>query len=103
LASELRTPYGIYRLTLAAPPESVSDGAMLTLSVERTDRIAFRCRIAPALLEAGALDDPEAILERLSSWVEREFGQTREAALKAIRTEGKLLEIVFDEERRGPF
>jgi hypothetical protein len=28
---------------------------------------------------------------------------TREAALKSIRSERKLLEIVFDEANRGPF
>ena len=34
---------------------------------------------------------------------DREFEQTREAALKSIRTERKLLEISFDAANRGPF
>ena len=77
---------------------------MLTLSVERADgieKVALRCRIATALI--GADDAPEKLIERIAPWLEREFEQTREAALKSIRTERKLLEISFDATHPGPF
>ena len=38
-------------------------------------------------------DSPEKLIERITPWIEREFEQTREAALKSIRTERKLFEI----------
>ena len=77
---------------------------IFALSLERADgieRVVFRCRVAEALL---VLDEaPDAIPERIASWVEREFEQTREAALKSIRSERKLFEVVFDGEHRGPW
>ena len=76
---------------------------MLTLALERADgieRVVFRCRIEASL--AGAAT-PEVLIERLRPWAEREFEMTREAALKSIRSERKLHEIVFDSANRGPF
>lgn len=76
---------------------------MLTLALERADgieRVVFRCRIEASL--AGAAT-PDALVERLRPWAEREFEMTREAALKSIRSERKLHEIVFDSANRGPF
>ena len=46
---------------------------------------------------------PKNFIDRITPWLEREFEQTREAALKSIRTERKLLEISFDAANRGPF
>jgi hypothetical protein len=40
---------------------------------------------------------------RLAPWFEREFEQTREAALKSLRSERKPLVVRFDREPPGPF
>ena len=97
-------------MVLAAPSAVTADEVTLTLSFERADgleRVGFLCTIARALAEAS--DDPNrgpdagAILARLVPWFEREFEQTREAALKSIRSERKLFEVVFDREHRGPW
>jgi len=45
----------------------------------------------------------DAIVARLAPWIEREFEQVREAALKTIRGERRLNEIIFDTSTRGPF
>jgi len=77
---------------------------VLTLSLERADgieKVAVKFRIANALI--GGDYSPEKLIERITPWLEREFEQTREAALKSIRTERKLLEISFDAANRGPF
>ena len=77
---------------------------MLTISLDRADgieKVALRCRIANALPSSS--DSPEKLIERITPWLEREFEQTREAALKSIRTERKLLEISFDQSNPGPF
>ena len=42
-------------------------------------------------------------VERLGSWIEREFEQVREQALKTIRSEKRLMELSFDSANRGPF
>jgi len=65
--------------------------------------VALRCRIATALIGAADSDSPEKLIERIAPWLEREFEQTREAALKSIRTERRLLEISFDAAHPGPF
>jgi len=100
----LNTGRGIYALVNARPIERTADAVVLTLSLERADgieKVALRCRIATSLL--GAADSPEKLIERIAPWLEREFEQTREAALKSIRTEHKLLEISFDTANPGPF
>ena len=77
---------------------------ILTLSLDRADgieKVALTFRIATALI--GDADSPEKLIERIAPWLEREFEQTREAALKSIRTERKLLEISFDAEHPSPF
>jgi hypothetical protein len=99
----LNTGRGIYALVNARPVERTADAVVLTLSLERADgieKVALRCRIATALIDTTP---PEKLIERIKPWLEREFEQTREAALKSIRTERKLHEIVFDAERPGPF
>ena len=106
MAAELKTGRGVYRLTLAAPLESSSGEIILTLALERADgveRVVFRCRVAQALAAPSLAAEPDRLLERIARWAEREFEQTREAALKSIRTQQKLLEIVFDREQPGPF
>jgi hypothetical protein len=104
LAITIRTGRGAYELKLAAPTERSSDASILTIALDRADgieRVAFRCRIARELLGADASDD--ALIARLQPWLEREFEMTRETALKTIRSERRLHEIVFDASTRGPF
>lgn len=104
MPTTLKTARGIYAIASARPPERTADAVVLTLSLERADgieKVALRFRIATALL--GAADSPEKLIERIAPWLEREFEQTREAALKSIRTERRLLEISFDAAHPGPF
>jgi hypothetical protein len=100
----LKTGRGIYAIANARPIERSADAVLLTISLERADgieKVALRCRIATSLIDPA--DSSEKLIERITPWLEREFEQTREAALKSIRTEHKLLEIAFDETNRGPF
>jgi hypothetical protein len=100
----LNTARGIYSIASARSLERATDAVVLTLSLERADgieKVALRFRIANSLI--GAADSLEKLIERITPWLEREFEQTREAALKSIRTERKLLEISFDAADRGPF
>ncbi|MFZ2061823.1 MAG: hypothetical protein WAU82_12480 [Candidatus Binatus sp.] len=100
----MKTARGIYVIASARPLERNADAVVLTLSLERAngiEKVALRCRIATSLI--GATDSPEKLIERIAAWLEREFEQTREAALKSIRTERKLLEISFDATHPGPF
>ena len=100
----MNTARGIYAIASAGPLERNADSVVLTLSIERADgieKVALRFRIATNLIGAG--DSPEKLIERITPWLEREFEQTREAALKSIRTERKLLEISFDGVHPGPF
>ena len=100
----LNTSRGIYTLANARPLERIADAVVLTISLDRADgieKVALRCRIANVL--PGSSGSPEQLIERITPWLEREFEQTREAALKSIRTERKLLEISFDQSNPGPF
>jgi hypothetical protein len=100
----LNTSRGIYTIANARPLERTDDAVVLTLSLERADgieKVALRFRIATALI--AATDSHEKLIDQIAPWLEREFEQTREAALKSIRTERKLLEIVFDTTHPGPF
>ena len=100
----MNTSRGIYTIANARPPERTADAVVLTISLDRADgieKVALRCRIANVLPNSSG--SPEKLIERMTPWLEREFEQTREAALKSIRTERKLLEISFDESNPGPF
>lgn len=93
-------------MVLAAPPVITADEITLTLNFERADgleRVGFLCAIARGILEAAAKSNADAILLQLAPWFEREFEQTREAALKALRSERKPLVVRFDREHPGPF
>ncbi len=95
---------GIYTIASVGALERTDDSVVLTLSLERADgieKVALRFRIATGLI--GADDSAEKLIERIALWLQREFEQTREAALKSIRTERKLLEISFDAAHPGPF
>ena len=100
----MKTGRGIYAIANARPIERSADAVLLTISLERADgieKVALRCRIATSLIDPA--DSSEKLIERITPWLEREFEQTREAALKSIRTEHKLHEVVFDNEHPGPF
>ena len=104
MPTRIKTARGIYSITNARPVERDADSVVLTLSLERSDgieNVALRCRISTELPRFS--DVPENLIERLATWLEREFEQTREAALKSIRTERKLLETSFDSAHPGPF
>jgi hypothetical protein len=101
---EIRTARGSYKLTAIGPAEELNDGILLTFAFEHStglERMGFRVRISRELVDAkvSALQ----IGARLAPWIEREFEQTREAALKAIRAERALLQINFDRSEPGPF
>jgi hypothetical protein len=90
-------------MALAKEPEKVPDATLLTLSLERLDgieKVALQCRIASAIAPS---DGSSELLAKLARWIERDFEMTRENALKSIRSERKLMELVFDADRRGPF
>jgi hypothetical protein len=106
LPTTLKTGRGLYAIVNARPPERSADAVVLTLSLERADgieKVVLGCRIANGLLRSADSDSSEKLIERLAPWLAREFEQTREAALKAIRTERRLHEISFDVANRGPF
>jgi hypothetical protein len=100
---ELKTSRGAYQLMLAKEPRTLPDATLLTVSLERSDgieKIALQCRVDRAL---GASSDSDELLAKLAHWIERDFEMTREYALKSIRSEHKLMELVFDTSHRGPF
>jgi len=106
MTTQLSTARGVYTLSPAAPVERDSDWlnlALVVASIDGIERVGFRCRIARRLLAMTDSSDADTLVTRLQPWIEREFERTREAALKSIRSERKLLEIIFDSEHRGPF
>lgn len=106
MSVELNTSRGRYRLKLAAPPRNIGDEVVLTLAYERADgleRVGFLCAVANELSSADELRDSGIFLERVAPWFEREFEQTREAALKSIRSERQPLTLRFDRAHPGPF
>ncbi len=105
MPTTLKTGRGIYAVEDAAPIERSADSIVLTLKLMRADgieNVALRVKIATTVLRGDDVS-PEKMIELLGPWLEREFEQTREAALKTIRTERKLLEISFDATNPGPF
>jgi len=104
LAVSIKTGRGDYLLKTVAPDQREAGAILLTVGLERSDgieRVVFRCRLAAGLVDPDT--DAEAIMRRLAPWLEREFEMTREHALKAIRSERRMLEIGFDASHRGPF
>lgn len=103
MAVEIRSGRGAYRLIALAVPTGDRPGAILTLTLARADgieKISLQCRVSPELVDISQVD---LVIARLAPWIERDFEQLREAALKSIRSERRLLELVFDSENRGPF
>jgi hypothetical protein len=101
---DIVTGRGIYHLSAAAPLEFTHDSIVLMLAMQRADgieRVVTKCRIAKELVNEHLV--AEAIIERLKGWLSGNFENTREVALKAIRSERRLHEIRFDLANRGPF
>ena len=99
----LNTSRGTYTLSQAAPAEDAGDALVMTILLERSDgieKVALRCRVAKPLVSAM---DEAALLSRIAEWIARDFEMTRENALKSIRSERRLTEMVFDQCNRGPF
>ena len=93
MAERLQTPRGDYLIRVAGPPERSGAAAVLTLSLESAngiERVTFRCALRAATLNGG-----EPIEYRLARWVEAQFETLREAALKSIRSEGRMLQVEF--------
>jgi hypothetical protein len=102
--TDIVTGRGVYHLSGAAPLECSHDSIVLMLAMERADgieRVVIRLLIAKELVNERPAS--EAIIQRLKDWLVREFEKTREAALKAIRSERRFHEIRFDLANRGPF
>jgi hypothetical protein len=95
MSVELKMPRGVYHLRLAAPAEITAAAIILPLVLERADgveRVAFRCRIEGSAANGNGAD---ALIERIAPAIQRDFETVREAALKSIRGERKLLEIAL--------
>ncbi|HYB91846.1 MAG TPA: hypothetical protein VEC38_12460 [Candidatus Binataceae bacterium] len=106
MAISIKTGRGAYALRAASPPERTEHATTVTIALERADgieRVMLKCRIDDDLLALETARSADAIVARLAPWIEREFEQVRDAALKAIRTEHRLNEIIFDTSTRGPF
>jgi hypothetical protein len=105
LRTTLKSGRGIYAIENAAPIDRRANSIVLTLKLVRADgieNVALRVKIATSIYQSTD-DSPEKLIERLAPWLEHEFEQTREAALKTIRTEHHLLEVSFDATNPGPF
>ena len=98
MSVNLKTARGLYHLVLAATAEKVDADVVLPLALVRADgieRVVFRCRIEGELKGYTTVSSIDAVIERIAPSIEREFEAVREAALKSIRSEGKLLEIAL--------
>ena len=101
----LNTARGTYRLSVAEQSASADGSWILTLAAEHQgglEKFAFRCRIAGAVLQRAAVAGFDRRLRRLAGWLEGQFEQVREAALKSIRVRAPLAEFEFDESRPDP-
>jgi hypothetical protein len=98
MSVNLKTARGVYHLVLAAAAETVGPGIILPLALVRADgieRVVFRCLIEGALTDDVTPSSIDAVIESIAPSIERDFETIREAALKSIRSEGKLLEIAL--------
>jgi hypothetical protein len=105
-AALVQTARGAYRLTLVDKAGPGGGPWTLTVAVEHTggmEKFGLRCHIAGDLVQKSAIVDHAAACLRLASWLEGQFEQVREAALKSVRSERRLAEFAFDQERPGPF
>lgn len=104
MAVEFLTGRGRYRLVAVTPLEMAPGELALTAALEQADgleRVGIRLRVLGH--RPGEAPTREQLLSTLGTWLEGAFEQTREAALKSVRSERKLFEIVFDQANPGPF
>jgi hypothetical protein len=102
----LQTPRGTYRLNLVEEAQVGVGPWTMTLSAEHAgglEKFAFQCRIAAELVQRSGITDCDGARARLAPWLERQFEAVREAALKSIRSERRLIQIEFDQANPGPF
>jgi len=101
----LSTARGAYRLTIAQVA-AAPDSFLVTLSLQHQgglEKFALIYCLARALApvtSSGELDQAR-FAQRLGPWLEPQFENVREAALKSIRTEHRLLEVAL--QAGGPF
>jgi hypothetical protein len=75
------------------------------LALQRSDgieRVSLSIRIARDLLNMDSVHQDQLALA-VAPWIERNFDAIREAALKSIRTERRLFELILDNSSPGPF
>jgi hypothetical protein len=101
VAQSIKTARGIYQLKSAAAPERVDGSWVLTLALERTDgieKIALRCRVpAPTQSDDGESAAVEKLTEHIAARIERDFEHLREEALKSIRADRRLFQVVYED------
>lgn len=101
----LSTSRGTYRLTVVETASAPGGLVAATLSLAHQgglEKFALRCRLG-GIMGQEPEPAPAAIAERLAPSLEKHFEQLREAALKSIRAERKLLELSFDPDSSNPF
>ncbi|MGH7863780.1 MAG: hypothetical protein ACREQB_02245 [Candidatus Binataceae bacterium] len=106
MATVILTGRGSYSLAILGIPEARADCLTMMLSLQRDDgieRVSFRCLIANSLLGPASSADPSTLLPAIAQWLEREFEQVREAALKSVRSEHQLFDVLFEPSAPGPF
>lgn len=102
----LNTARGTYRLTVSEESAHTDGSLALTMAAEHQgglEKFAFRCQVASALVASMPATDSSAACARLGVWLQAQFEQIREAALKSIRSERRLAEFQFDQAHPGPF
>jgi hypothetical protein len=97
----VQTARGPYILSLVGEPERSNERVILTISMESgngIERVAIRCALASTQVRSG---QENAVIERIGVWIAAEFEKVREAALKSVRAEHKLLMIPIGPDWRG--
>jgi len=103
-ATVIQTGRGDYTLSILQV-EGGADRLSVTLILERADgieRVAFLCSVPSSLVPPEAESDASALLPGIARWLTCEFEQIREAALKSVRSDHRLLEVAFDPSAAGP-
>ena len=67
-------------------------------SANGLERVAIRCILASTRAKPG---EEHAAIERIAVWIAADFERVREAALKSVRAERKILLIPIGADWRG--
>jgi hypothetical protein len=95
----LSSPRGNYRLVVVEQTGTEAGSWILTVSMEHAgglEKFAFRCIVSQASLGSLGINDPCEAAAGMAGWLQRDFENVREAALKSIRTERRLAEFNLD-------